>query len=138
MPTAERSPAVTTICCALFTSSPERPMTSGRCCSTAWISCSDGTLMPRLTTSKPLFDSTMSTRFLPMSCTSPFTVASSTLPRDDEAVFSMCGSRKVTAAFITSADCSTSATISLLSLNSRPTSLIPAISGPLMIASGSP
>ena len=35
-----------------------------------------------------------------------------------------------------SADCSTSATISSLLLNSRPTSLMPAISGPLMMSSG--
>ena len=35
-----------------------------------------------------------------------------------------------------SADCSTSATISSLLLNSRPTSAMPAISGPLMMSSG--
>ena len=57
-------------------------MTSGWCSRTAWISCSDGTLMPRFTTSKPLLERMMSTRFLPMSWTSPLTVASSTLPRE--------------------------------------------------------
>ena len=45
-------------------------------------------------------------------------------------------SRWLTAAFIASADCSTSATISSLLLNSRPTSAMPAISGPLMMSSG--
>ena len=50
--------------------------------------------------------------------------------------FSMCGSRCATAAFIASADCSTSATIIWLALNSRPTSSMPFINGPLMISSG--
>ena len=50
--------------------------------------------------------------------------------------FSMCGSRWPTAAFIASADCSTSATIISLAPKRRPTSSMPAISGPLMISSG--
>ena len=79
----------------------------------------------------------MSTRFLPMSWTSPFTVASTTLPLFALSSRSMWGSRCPTAAFIDSADCSTSATISWLALNCLPTSSIPAISGPLMISSGS-
>ncbi len=45
-------------------------------------------------------------------------------------------SRWDTAAFIASADCSTSATISSLALKSRPTSRMPSIRGPLMISSG--
>ncbi len=94
MPTAARSAAVSTICCALLTSRPERPMTSGRCSRTAWISCSEGTLMPRFTTWKPLFERMMSTRFLPMSWTSPLTVASRMLAATSVAgFFSMCGSR---------------------------------------------
>ena len=40
-----------------------------------------------------------------MSCTSPFTVASTIVPLPSPSVFSMCGSRCATAAFITSADC---------------------------------
>ena len=71
-------------------------MTSGRCSRTAWISRSEGTLIPRFTTVKPLLERMMSTRFLPMSWTSPFTVASSTLPREESLPsvgFSMCGSR---------------------------------------------
>ncbi len=92
--------------------------------------------MPRFTTSKPLLVRMMSTRFLPMSWTSPLTVASTTLPRSDPSFFSMCGSRCDTAAFITSALCSTSATISSLALKRRPTSAMPFISGPLMMSSG--
>src|SRR5947207_2066086 len=41
----------------------------------------------------------ISTRFLPMSCTSPFTVASTITPRVAESAFSMWGSRWATAVF---------------------------------------
>ncbi len=71
-----------------------------------------------------------------MSWTSPLTVASTIVPRVAASAFSMNGSRCATAAFIASADWSTSATISWLSLNRRPTSSMPFISGPLMISSG--
>ena len=71
-----------------------------------------------------------------MSCTSPFTVASMTLPLLALSFFSMKRSRWATAAFIDSALCSTSATMSSLLLKSRPTSSIPFMSGPLMISSG--
>ena len=125
-----------TIWCALFTSSPDSPRMSGWCSFTASTSFSGGTLMPRFTTWKPLLARMISTRFLPMSWTSPFTVASTTLPRLAVWVLSIFGSRWVTAAFIASALCSTSATISSLAPNSRPTSSIPFISGPLMISSG--
>ena len=39
-----------------------------------------GTITPRSTTSKLLQANTTPTMFLPISCTSPFTVASNTLP----------------------------------------------------------
>ena len=52
-----------------------------------------GCLMPMLTTVYPLLDRMMSTRFLPMSCTSPFTVASTIVPLPPLSLFSMCGSR---------------------------------------------
>ena len=71
-----------------------------------------------------------------MSWTSPLTVASTIEPRVADSDFSMNGSRWATAVFIASADCKTSATMSWLSLNSRPTSSMPRISGPLMISSG--
>ena len=71
-----------------------------------------------------------------MSWTSPFTVASTRVPRVADSAFSMRGSRWATAAFIASADWRTSATMSWLSLKSRPTSSMPRISGPLMISSG--
>ena len=81
MPAALRSPAVMAICWVLFTSSPERPMASGWCSWKACTSKSDGALIPRLITRYPLFARMISTRFLPMSCTSPFTVARITVPR---------------------------------------------------------
>src|SRR3979411_1097783 len=77
----------------------------------------------------------ISTRFLPMSWTSPLTVASSSLPLLEVAAFSMNRSRWATAAFITSALCRTSATMSSLAPKSRPTSSMPAINGPLMMSS---
>ena len=136
MPAAARSSAVTTIWCADLTSRPERPTASGRCSRTAATRASGGTLMPRSTTSKPLFAKMISTRFLPMSWTSPLTVASTTLPRALVVSASMNCSRWETAAFMASALCSTSATMSWLSLKSRPTSAMPAIRGPLITSSG--
>ena len=41
---------------------------------------SQGTITPRSMTSKPLHWNTIETMFFPMSCTSPFTVAITTLP----------------------------------------------------------
>ena len=71
-----------------------------------------------------------------MSCTSPLTVASRIVARVAWSATVMCGSRCVTAAFITSADWRTSATIIWLSPKRRPTSSIPFISGPLTMSSG--
>jgi hypothetical protein len=71
-----------------------------------------------------------------MSWTSPFTVASTTVPRKELLSLSIIGSRCATAAFMASALCSTSATMSWLALKRRPTSSMPFISGPLMISSG--
>ena len=71
-----------------------------------------------------------------MSWTSPFTVARMILPLRESVVFSMNCSRWLTAAFIDSADCSTSATISSFALKRRPTSRIPSMRGPLMMSSG--
>jgi hypothetical protein len=90
-----------------FTSSPDIPITSARCSRAASRIADTGCLIPRFTTVYPLFDKMMSTRFLPMSWTSPFTVASTIVPLPSSSDFSMCGSRYATAPFITSADCST-------------------------------
>jgi hypothetical protein len=59
-----------------------------------------------------LFFQMISTRFFPISCTSPLTVASTMLPRVALSVRSMNCSRWPTAAFMASADWSTSATMS--------------------------
>ena len=79
-------------------------MTSARCVSAASRIADTGCLMPMLTTVNPLLDRMMSTRFLPMSCTSPLTVARTMVPLPSSSVFSMCGSSQATAAFMTSAD----------------------------------
>ncbi len=133
-----KSCAVKTICWADFTKRPDRPMMSGFSSFTASISCCGVTLIPNSITLKPLLLKMMSTKFLPISCTSPLTVARITFPFPESfSVASIWGSKKATDAFITSALWSTSATISWLSLNKRPTSAIPFISGPLIISNGS-
>ena len=60
----------------LFTKRPLIPRASAWCSSRALNISLTPTLMPRLKTSYPLLVRMMSTRFLPMSCTSPLTVAS--------------------------------------------------------------
>ncbi len=71
-----------------------------------------------------------------MSCTSPRTVASTISALPAESVFSMCGSRWATAAFIVSADCRTNGSCILPLPNSSPTVFIPASRSSLTIASG--
>ncbi len=62
--------------------SPDRPIMSARSArATSRIFCA-GTITPRSITSKLLQRSTTPTMFLPMSCTSPLTVASTILPLD--------------------------------------------------------
>ncbi|COW52527.1 Uncharacterised protein [Mycobacterium tuberculosis] len=76
----------------------------------------------------------MSTRFLPMSCTSPLTVASTMRPLpESSSERSMCGSRYATAAFITSADCSTNGSCIWPEPKSSPTVFMPASRCSLMI-----
>ena len=72
-----------------------------------------------------------------MSCTSPLTVASTIRPLPaSSSAFSMCGSRYATAAFITSADCSTNGSCIWPEPNSSPTVFMPASRFSLMMASG--
>ena len=101
------------------------------------IACS-GCLMPMLWISKPLFERMMSTRFLPMSWTSPATVASTIfafLPAPASAL-GMCGSSIDTAFFMTAADCSTNGSCIWPEPKSSPTVFMPASRWSLMIASG--
>ena len=79
----------------------------------------------------------MSTRFLPMSCTSPRTVASTMRPLSVPSARSRCGSRWRTAAFIVSALRSTKGSCMRPAPNSSPTSFIPSSRCPLMMARAS-
>src|SRR5580700_10460352 len=98
---------------------------------------SPGCLMPRLTTLKPLLVRIMSTRFFPMSWTSPFTVASTIVPFCcAPAFFSIFGSRYATACFITPAESSTDGNCILRAPNSSPTVRIPSSSTVLIMSSG--
>src|ERR1700752_3990770 len=78
----------------------------------------------------------ISTRFLPMSCTSPFTVASTIVPFSCPSMRSMNGSRYATAVFIVSALCSTNGNCILPAPNRSPTTFMPSSSTLLMMSSG--
>ena len=108
-----------------LTRSPLIPRASAWCSSTALSISFTPTLMPRLITSYPLLVRMMSTRFLPMSCTSPFTVASTTRPRPPRSDFSISGSRCETADFMVSALCKTKGSCISPLANRSPTTRIP-------------
>ncbi len=81
--------------------------------------------------------------FLPMSCTSPLTVAVTTRPllrflAASSFSASMNGMRCATAFFITRADFTTCGRNILPSPNRSPTTFMPSISGPSMTSSGRP
>ena len=100
---------------------------------------SAGTITPRSTTSKLLHWSTTPTMFLPMSWTSPLTVAMMILPlleRAPPCSRSMKGTRCATARFMTRADFTTCGRNILPAPNRSPTTFMPSISGPSMTSSG--
>ena len=104
---------------------------------------SHGTMTPRSITSKLLHWSTTPTMFLPMSCTSPLTVAMTMRPLDLHArrppaafSFSMYGIRCATAFFITRADFTTCGRNILPAPNRSPTTFMPSMSGPSITCSG--
>ena len=78
----------------------------------------------------------MSTRFLPISCTSPFTVAITIVPFWPRSFFSISGSRYATADFITSADWSTKGSCICPEPKRSPTTFIPSSKIELMISKG--
>ena len=92
--------------------------------------------MPILTTRYPLLVKIISTRFFPMSCTSPRTVARSIVPRPSSPDFSMNGSSIATAVFITSALWRTKGSCISPFPNSSPTTFIPSSRCELIISSG--
>ena len=106
-----------------------------------------GTITPMLTTSKLLHWSTTDTMFLPMSCTSPLTVAITILPFGRTSApasamrffsSSMYGIRCATACFITRADLTTCGRNILPAPNRSPTMFMPSISGPSITLIGRP
>ena len=105
----------------------------------AMISCG-GTITPRSTTRNPLQESTTPTIFLPISCTSPFTVASTTVAA---AVCPACsassrGVSTATLCFITRALFTTCGRNILPEPKSSPTCFMPSMSGPSITCSGVP
>mmetsp|Transcript_15025 Transcript_15025/g.26111 ORF Transcript_15025/g.26111 Transcript_15025/m.26111 type:complete len:233 (+) Transcript_15025:1816-2514(+) len=72
--------ATVTISSKLGVMSPDSPMTSALCSTAASRILSQGVITPRSITLKLLQPSTTDTMFLPMSCTSPLTVAMTNTP----------------------------------------------------------
>ena len=131
---SSRFSRITTV---LLTNNPESPITSTSLSCAAPIIAPIGCLMPIFTVEKPLFVKIISTRFLPISCTSPLTVAKSIFPRPtSDSSFSICGSRYATAFFITSADCRTNGNCISPLPKSSPTVFIPESKKVLIISSG--
>src|SRR5882762_5876411 len=97
-------------------------------------------MTPRSMTSKLLHCSTTPTIFLPMSCTSPLTVAMMMRPLERCApaslLCSMNGTRCATARFITRALLTTCGRNILPLPNRSPTTFMPSMSGPSMTCSG--
>ena len=103
-----------------------------------WMILSAGTITPKSITSKLLHCITTLTMFLPMSCTSPFTVAITTLPLLEPfcLVALINGSKYATDCFITRADFTTCGRNILPSPNKSPTTSMPAINGPSITSNG--
>ena len=80
MPAFSISSATVTISSSEGVMRPESPIMSASCSTAACNIVGQGTITPRSTISKPLHCSTTPTIFLPMSCTSPLTVAMMILP----------------------------------------------------------
>ena len=105
-----------------------------------------GTITPRSITSKLLHCRTTPTMFLPMSWTSPLTVAMMIVPLvslpptapDSAFSASIYGSRYATAFFITRADFTTWGRNILPAPKRSPTTFIPSISGPSITSIGRP
>mmetsp|Transcript_11791 Transcript_11791/g.37411 ORF Transcript_11791/g.37411 Transcript_11791/m.37411 type:complete len:239 (-) Transcript_11791:768-1484(-) len=127
--------------------SPERPNTSAFSRTTASRIASDGCITPRSTTRQLLQPSTTPTMFLPMSCTSPLTVARTMQlfarwSRDGSAFsassfsFSMYGIKCATASFMTRADLITCGKNILPAPKRSPTTDMPSISGPSIMCRG--
>ena len=117
---------------------PERPTMSQSCSIATSRIRSAGTITPRSMTSYPLQPRTTPTMFLPMSCTSPLTVASTIRAADSRLVLSasMYGSRYETARFIARALLTTCGRNIFPAPKRSPTIFMPSMSGPSMTSSG--
>ena len=132
------SPATLTISSRDGVISPESPTRSASTSLAVARIFAPGTMTPRSITSKLLHCSTTPTMFLPMSWTSPRTVAITSLFLEPVPVFSasMKGTRWATAFFITRADFTTWGRNILPAPKRSPTMFIPSISGPSITSSG--
>ena len=113
------------ICLEVDTSRADRPTASGLTSAILSRNFWSGTCLPRSYTAYPLFWNMVFTRFLPMSCTSPYTVPSTSLPLlAPPSSFTRYLSSSPTAAFMHSADFRTNGSISSPAPNLSPTSFM--------------
>mmetsp|Transcript_656 Transcript_656/g.1782 ORF Transcript_656/g.1782 Transcript_656/m.1782 type:complete len:323 (+) Transcript_656:1287-2255(+) len=123
---------------------PDRPITSALCSMAASRILSGGVMTPMSTTLKLLQPSTTPTMFLPMSCTSPLTVAMRKMPACEFSPLvplsrfssSMYGMRCATAFFITRALLMTCGKNILPAPKRSPTVFMPSMRGPSMTCRG--
>ena len=133
------SAATVTISSRLGVMRPESPIMSASFSFAALMMSCQGTITPMSMTSKPLHCSTTPTIFLPMSWTSPLTVAMTILPlplAPGSFAASMKGRRCATAFFMTRADFTTWGRNILPAPNRSPTTFMPSISGPSITSIG--
>ena len=144
MPSASIAFAMSTISSRDGVMRPERPQMSALCSLRASMILSLGHMTPMSITLKLLQPSTTATMFLPMSCTSPLTVAMRNTPALDASPLpplslfssSMKGIRWPTDFFITRADLMTWGRNILPAPKRSPTTFMPSMRGPSMISSG--
>ena len=108
----------------------EKPTIWGRCSRMAAMKSSGGTVTPRSITVKPAASSIIATIFLPMSCRSPCTVPTTTVPISSVFSATMSGFRTASAACMHFADIITSGRKYSSILKRRPTSAMPVAIGP--------
>mmetsp|Transcript_10025 Transcript_10025/g.25467 ORF Transcript_10025/g.25467 Transcript_10025/m.25467 type:complete len:218 (-) Transcript_10025:200-853(-) len=143
--------ATVTISSRLGVMRPDRPRMSALCSITASMIVLHSHITPRSITLKLLHPSTTDTMFLPMSCTSPLTVAITITPAFSASIsagslpaaraassfsFSMNGMRWPTPLFITRADLITCGRNILPAPNRSPITFMPSMRGPSMMRSG--
>ena len=118
-------------------SAEQHTMSVSSCSCRKLTNCSGATSTPRSATSKPLDSIIMRTRFLPMSCMSPFTVPMTALPSGSAPASARWGFSTSVPAAMARAATSISGTNTSPALNLSPITPMAGTSAPFRMASGS-